>query len=196
MTRKHYIFLKAFKASLPILMGYGAMGFAAGVVFSASSGVEHPALWSGAIGASCLSGTLQFAIGDWMGKGISVGTAAILALAISFRYGLYGFSLIDRWRGVSLPLKLFLILGLADENYALETSCTLKNREDYVRFCAILTALNISSWFAGTTSGAYAGSTLPIPHKGIEFVMAALFISILTDQIRLLATGGGKEAAR
>ena len=184
MTRGRYIFIKAFKASLPILMGYGTMGFAAGVVFAASSGVVHPAALSGAIGISCLSGTLQFVIGDWMGKGLSLGSVALLTFAISFRYGLYGFSLIERWRGIGLWRKLFLISGLADENYALETSCTLKNRDDYAKYCTILTALNISYWFLGTTIGAYAGATLPIPHKGIEFVMAALFISILTDQIK------------
>ena len=96
---------------------------------------------------------------------------------------LYGFSLIERWRGIGIWRKLFLILGLADENYALEVSCTLKNRDDYANYCTMLTALDISYWFLGTTIGALAGSTLPIPHKGIEFVMAALFISILTDQV-------------
>ena len=184
MTRGRYIFLKAFKASLPILMGYGTMGFAAGVVFAAGGATSHPAFWSGAIGLTCVSGTLQFVIGDWMSKGLSLGAVALLTFAISFRYGLYGFSLIERWRGIGLWRKLFLILGLADENYALEASCTLKNRDDFVRYCTILTALDISYWFAGTTLGAYAGATLPIPDKGIEFVMAALFISILTDQIR------------
>lgn len=185
MTRKRYIFLKAFKASLPILMGYGTMGFAAGVVFAAQSGVSHPAVWSGAIGASCVSGTLQFVIGDWMGKGMSLASVALLTFAISFRYGLYGFSLIERWRGIGIWRKFFLILGLADENYALEVSCTMKNREDYANYCTILTALDISYWFLGTAIGALAGSTLPIPHKGIEFVMAALFISILTDQVKV-----------
>lgn len=186
MTRRRYIFLKAFKASLPILMGYGTMGFAAGVVFAAQSGVACPAVWSGAIGATCVSGTLHFVIGDWMGKGMSLASVVLLAFAISFRYGLYGFSLIERWRGIGIWRKLFLILGLADENYALEVSCTLKKREDYANYCTILTALDISYWFLGTTIGAFAGSTLPIPHKGIEFVMAALFISILTDQVKFI----------
>lgn len=184
MTRERYIFVKAFKASLPILMGYGTMGFAAGVVFAAQSGAACPAVWSGAIAATCLSGTLHFVIGDWMGRGLSLASVALLAFAISFRYGLYGFSLVERWRGLGMPRKLFLILGLSDENYALEVSCKLKNRDDYARFCTILTALNVSYWFAGTTLGALAGSTLPIPHEGIEFVMAALFISIFTDQVR------------
>lgn len=192
MTRKKYIFLKAFKASLPILMGYGTMGFAAGVVFAASSGAPMPAVLSGAVGACCVSGTLHFVIGDWMGKGASLASVALLTFAISFRYGLYGFSLIERWRGLALWRKLFLILGLADENYALEVACTMKNRDDYASYCTILTALDISYWFAGTTLGALAGSTLPIPHKGIEFVMAALFISIFTDQIKNIVASKGK----
>ena len=65
-------------------------------------------------------------------------------------------------------------------------ACRLKNRDDYVLYCTILTALDISYWTAGTTLGALVGAMLPIPRKGIEFVMAALFISILTDQIQAL----------
>lgn len=186
MTRRRYIFAKAFKASLPILMGYGTMGIAAGVVFAATSGVRNPAVWSGLIGATCVSGTLHFMIGDWMGGAMPLWRAAAITLAVSFRYALYGFSLLGRWRDVGPLRKFFLILGLADENYALEAACRLKNRDDYVLYCTILTALDISYWTAGTTLGALVGAMLPIPRKGIEFVMAALFISILTDQIQAL----------
>ncbi len=180
------IFAQAFKASLPILIGYGSMGFAAGVVFAARSGVPAPALWSGAIAASTLSGTLQFVICDWLAKGFSLSMVALLTLAISFRYALYGFSLLDRWRGIGIWRKLFLISGLADENYAIEASCRIADKKDYARFCTYLTALDIFYWFAGNLTGALAGSKLSIPGKGMEFVMAALFISVLTDQTCLL----------
>lgn len=180
------IFVQAFKASLPILIGYGSMGFAAGVVFAARSGVGAPALWSGAIAAATLSGTLQFVICDWLAKDLPLATVAVLTLAISFRYALYGFSLLDRWRGAGIWRKLFLISGLADENYAIEASCRIADKKDYARFCTYLTALDIFYWFAGNLTGALAGSRLSIPGKGMEFVMAALFISVLTDQVRLL----------
>jgi len=169
-------------------MGYGTMGFAAGVVIAARSGSEHPVVVS-ALSALSFSGTLQFVIGDWLRDGLSMSLIALMTLAISFRYALYGFSLIERWRGVGLLKKLFLIGGLADENYALETSCRLGDRRDFVLYCLVLTSLDLFYWFAGCVAGAVAGESLPIPDRGIEFVMAALFLTILTDQVRDLAKG-------
>ena len=176
-------------------MGYGTMGFAAGVVFAARSGAPCPAFWSGLIGASCFSGTLQFVIADSLRVAASVLDVAVLVFAISFRYAFYGFSLIERWRGIPLLQKLFLINGLSDENYALEASCDYAEANDFRRYCLYITALNQSYWFLGTALGAFAGSRLPIPDKGIEFVMAALFITILTDQIRALATSPANKTS-
>jgi 4-azaleucine resistance transporter AzlC len=39
-------------------------------------------------------------------------------------------------------------------------------------------------WVAGVTAGALAGAALPIPSKGIDFAMTALFLVILTEQCR------------
>lgn len=195
MTRKTAIFLRAFKASLPILMGYGTMGFAAGVVFAARSGTDCPALWSAAIGLTAFSGTIQFVIGDWFGARRTLAFVALMTLAISFRYALYGVTLAERWRGIALWKKLFLIGGLADENYALETSARFARREDFVRFCLYLTALDVAYWCVGAVCGALAGERLPIPDRGIEFVMAALFLTILTDQIRSIVRVAGAGAS-
>jgi len=184
MTRKTYVFARAFRDSLPILMGYGTMGFAAGVVFAVKSGSAHPEMWSLAIAALGFSGTLQFVIGDWFGEMRSLWFVATMTFAISFRYALYGFALLGKWNGIGLWRKLFLIGGLADENFALEASCKLKGKAEYIRYCTILTSLNLFYWVSGCFAGALAGSTLPIPSRGIEFVMAALFIAILTDQVK------------
>lgn len=192
MTRAQ-IFRRAFRDSLPILMGYGTMGFAAGVLFAARGGTALSALWSGLFAVAGFSGTLQFVMVDWVREHAALGTVALMTLAISFRYALYGFTLIERWRGVPLWKKLFLIHGLADENFALECACPFKDRADALFYCLVLTALDLSYWTSGATLGALAGERLPIPDKGLEFVMAALFIAILTDQLRALFTrGGGK----
>ena len=110
MTRKSAVALMAFRDSLPILMGYGVMGFAAGVVFAACSGMSNPALWSGFIAATSFSGTLQFAIGTWFKDGWSAGLVALTTFAISFRYAFYGISLIGKWRGIGIFKKFFLLL--------------------------------------------------------------------------------------
>ena len=181
----------AFKDSLPILIGYGIMGFAAGVVFAACSGMPNAALWSGMIAATSFSGTLQFAIGNWFKENWSLSLVAITTFAISFRYAFYGFSLINKWRNVKLWKKIILIIGLTDENYALESSRHFARSVDFERYCLVLTSFNLSYWLVGCTLGALMGDVLKIPDRGVDFVMAALFITILTDQVRALLSGKG-----
>ncbi|MBO5648128.1 MAG: AzlC family ABC transporter permease [Kiritimatiellae bacterium] len=186
MTRKSAVALMAFRDSLPILMGYGVMGFAAGVVFAACSEMSNPAFWSAFIAATSFSGTLQFAIGNWFKDGWSAALVALTTFAISFRYAFYGISLIGRWRGIGFFRKFFLIVGLTDENYALESSRHFARQTDFERYCLLLTMFNLSYWVTGCTLGALLGDVLKIPDKGVDFVMAALFITILTDQVRQL----------
>jgi predicted branched-subunit amino acid permease len=82
---------------------------------------------------------------------------------------------------------------LTDENYALEASCKMRNEDENLRYCTILSALNHSYWIAGVVAGAAAVCILGqmvSPEKirawtnGMEFSMAALFIVIFTDQMR------------
>lgn len=178
--------LCAFKDSLPILMGYGTMGFAAGIVFAASSGAGLPALWSGLAAVTSFSGTLQFAIGQWFRDERSLVFVAIATFAMSFRYAFYGLSLVGKWRGVGFFRKLFLVFSLTDENYAIMSGRQSAPTHLFVPYCVRLCALNLLYWTSGCTLGAIFGSAFSIPGKGIEFVMAALFISILVDQVRSL----------
>jgi 4-azaleucine resistance transporter AzlC len=78
---------------------------------------------------------------------------------------------------------LYLIAGITDETYALETACKLPS-EKKRRYCFFLTALDHLYWVIGVTAGALAGAALPIPSKGIDFAMTALFLVILTEQCR------------
>ena len=109
---------------------------------------------------------------------------ALLTLAINFRYAMYGVSMLGRWKTVPLLKKLFLIHTLTDENYALEVACRLEPPAAHLAYCVTLSALNLSYWVTGVAVGAATGSALPIPSEGIEYAMTALFLVILTDQVR------------
>lgn len=178
------IFRAAFVATLPILLGYTTMGFAAGVLMGVSPNVPCPAFWSGLLALMTVSGTLSFVIPDQIAHGASLASIAVLTLAINFRYAFYGFSMLERWKGITRWQKYVLVHSLADEIYAIDLTATssdpIKNR----LFCLTNHILDVFYWFAGTTLGALAGSNLPIPSKGIEFAMVALFLVIFTDQIR------------
>ena len=86
----------AFVASLPVLMGYVTMGFAAGVLMAVKGGLVHPAAWSALLAASTVSGTLSFAIVPLVADSASLAAVAALTLGINFRYAFYGFSMLGR----------------------------------------------------------------------------------------------------
>ena len=183
-TERRRIFRAAFVSSLPVLLGYVTMGFAAGVLMGVARDVPCAPFWSGFLALATVSGTLSFVIPSQIESCASLGSIALLTLAINFRYAFYGFSMLKRWRGAPFVQKYILIHSLADEVFALDLTCTetdpIKNR----LFCLWNHILDASYWIVGTTLGAIAGATLPIPTKGIEFTMVALFLVIFTDQIR------------
>lgn len=181
---KDSIVRKAFVNSVPVLLGYVTMGFAAGVLMAVKGdvGVWAP-LWSGLCGLAFISGTLSFAIVPAFAGSYSFAAVALLALGINFRYAFYGFSFVVEWKKLPLLEKWLLVHTLADEIYALDVSCVYERAEDRRRYFRWNHLFNLSYWLIGTTVGGIAGAALPIPSRGIEFAMAALFLVILTDQV-------------
>lgn len=177
------IFKKAFFDSLPVLAGYTTMGFAAGVLLAVKGGITMPAFWGALSSAIFISGPLQYLFVDWVRLSLSLGSVLLVVLCVNLRYCLYGLSLLETFKGAGFWTRLYLIASITDETYALETACSLPPNAKRA-YCLILTALDHFYWVAGVTAGALAGSALPIPSKGIDFAMTALFLVILTDQCR------------
>lgn len=178
------IIQRAFLNSLPVMMGYLTMGFAAGVLMASKGNVPCPAFWAGLCGIGFISGTLSFVIVPAIAANQGYWQIALLSLAINFRYAFYGISLVAKWKDVPFFQKLFLIHSLADEIFALHVACKIKNPLKNRYYCLWNGFLNASYWVTGTTLGGLAGSELPIPTRGIEFTMTALFLVIFTDQVK------------
>jgi predicted branched-subunit amino acid permease len=64
MNKKNTI-SQAFAASLPVLMGYTAMGMAAGILLAGEIQRKDIAFWAFLSSASSISGALQFAMVEW-----------------------------------------------------------------------------------------------------------------------------------
>ena len=153
MRRRKAVVQRAFVDSLPVLMGYSTMGFVAGVLLAAKSGLDISPLWA-FLTSLCVSGTFNFAIIQPVSERISLWPMALLVLGINFRYMFYGFSMLGKWKGVPVVKKAFLVHMLTDENYALEVASKYKDSPSYVLYCTTLSAFNFSYWVAGTTCGA------------------------------------------
>ena len=187
------VFHQAFVDSLPVLMGYSTMGFVAGVLFAAKGNVILSPLWAFLSSTLWVTGTMSIAGVQPIAARVPIYAFALMTLAVNFRYCFYGFSLLRRWKDVPLLRKCYLILMLTDENYALESSCVIRDPKRNLRYCTFLSLLNHSYWIAGVTVGAIVVCLLGMAvdpeairrcTNGMEFSMAALFLVILTDQIK------------
>lgn len=183
----------AFVDSLPVLMGYTTMGFVAGVLLAARGNVMLAPLWAFLTAVLWVTGTMNFAFVPLVAAREPVMAIAVMTLMVNFRYAFYGFSMLARWKDVPWLRKCYLILMLADENYALEAASPIRDSQRYSRYCTCISVLNHGYWIGGLTCGALAVALLGMvisPERireatnGMEFAMAALFLVIFTDQIR------------
>lgn len=190
---KRAIRKRAFIDSVPVLMGYSTMGFVAGVLLAAKGGLLLSPLWAFLTSALWVTGTMSIAGVSEIARHASLCAFALMTLAVNFRYAFYGFSMLARWKDVPLLRKAYLVLMLTDENYALEYACRLQDPAKNLYYCTVLSILNHSYWVVGLVLGAVTVVVLghvvdpEVIRKyttGMEFSMAALFIVILTDQLR------------
>ena len=171
----------AFKVSIPVLMGYSTMGMAFGILMVTDT--QFGPLWVLLLSITQESGSLQFASVGMMKTLMPLAETALMSLLINIRYCVYGLSLIDPFKKCGWR-KYYMIGALTDETYALlvqdERPGDVK-REDFMFLVALFNHLY---WIAGTVTGALAGKLLRCDMRGVDFAMTALFLVILTDQVR------------
>lgn len=168
----------AFKAGIPVLLGYTSIGFAFGLVLVGSG---LPWWLSPLMALVVYAGAAQFMGVGMLAAGAGVPEIALLTLLLNARHAVYGLSVLDRYRGAGLR-KLYLIFGLTDETYGLVTTIAPPEGADRGRFYFALTMLNQFWWLSGCTAGALVGRALPFDTSGLEFAMTALFVVLLVEQ--------------
>lgn len=175
------LIFQAFLASLPVCIGYLAMGFAAGLLLASKANLDNPSLWGFFSSALCISGALQYVMVDWLCNLTALWQVAILTFCLNIRYGVYGLSLLESFGKLPILKKSYLIWALTDETYALELQYKNPDPQKYITWCLALSIFDHCYWVMGVTLGASIGQSLPFSSRGIEFSMTALFLVILTD---------------
>ncbi len=170
----------AFKASLPVFAGYIALGIGFGVLLESKG---YNILWAGIMALTMYSGSLQYAAVDFMSSGATLITTAIMTVFIQARHFFYGFSLLEKYKGMGAA-KPYMIFGLTDETYSLVCTGEVPNGANPKKYFLFLTMLNQSYWILGCMIGAFLGAVLPFELTGVDFAMTALFIVIFVDQWR------------
>lgn len=173
---------KAFQVSIPVMMGYGVLGFAFGLLLVS---FDYPWYLAPLMSLFIYAGALQFVAINFFNIKAGLVDIAIATWFINLRQSFYGLSLLKRFKKTG-KLKPYLIFGLTDETYALlttiEDDTQLKKRWYYF----FLTALNQSYWFIGATLGALIGTQLAFDTAGLEFSLTALFVVLCIEQYKNL----------
>ena len=168
----------AFPATVPVLMGYLAIGIAFGLMLQE---IGYNFIWAFFMSLTIYAGSGQYLGVTLLGTGAALGTVAVMTLLINFRHLVYGLSMLEKFRGMGVR-KLYMIFSLTDETYALLASARAPVGVDPKKYYFAIALLDHSYWILGSVIGAVAGALLPIDITGIDFAMTALFVVIAVDQ--------------
>ena len=168
----------AFPVTVPVLMGYLAIGMAFGLMLqSIGCGVG----WAVLMSAVIYAGSGQYLGVSLLAAGASLPQTAFLTLIINFRHLVYGLSMLEKFRGMGARK---LIFSLTDETYALLSSAKAPEGVDEHDFFFAVALLDQSYWVLGSAIGSLLGSALAFDTTGVDFAMTALFLVIAVGQWR------------
>lgn len=174
-------FQTAFKVSIPVMMGYGVLGFAFGLLITS---LNYPWYIALLMSIFIYAGALQFlAVGFFSAK-LGLLDIFITSLFVNIRQSFYGLSVLKKFKK-SGKLKPYLIFGLTDETYALLTTIKENDQLKSKYYYFYLTALNQSYWVTGTILGAIFGAMVEFDTKGLDFSLTALFVVLAIEQYKV-----------
>jgi 4-azaleucine resistance transporter AzlC len=178
------LFFDALKYSVPVFLGYMAIGIAFGLLLVDAG---YPWWLAPIMSVVMYAGAGQYIAVGLFAAGTTLWEAALVQLVVNARHMAYGLSLLKGFQNAG-PYRYYLIYALSDETFALLSSLPEKNPpagpEGRAGFMFYVALLDQSYWVAGSVIGAVAGSLIPFDFEGIGFALTALFVVLLIEQIR------------
>jgi 4-azaleucine resistance transporter AzlC len=173
----------AFRYSIPVLLGYLAIGIAFGLLLSDAG---YPAWLALVMSLTMYAGAAQFIAVGLFAAGATLVEAALITLVVNARHLAYGVSMLKRFSGFG-RFRPYLVFALTDETFALLSSLPEDESagiaaEDRAAFMFAVSALDQAYWVAGSMIGATLGSFLPFKLEGLDFALTALFIVLMVEQ--------------
>lgn len=177
MNRK--TFAAAFPVTVPVLMGYLAIGMAFGLMLQS---IGYNAVWAAAMSMTIYAGSGQYLGVSLLATGASLPQVAFLTLMINFRHLVYGLSMLEKFHGMHGFRKFYMMFSLTDETYALLSSAKAPEGVDEHDYYFAVALMNQSYWVGGSILGAVLGAALGFDTTGVDFAMTALFLVIAVGQ--------------
>ena len=177
MTRTTTI-REAFKAAVPIMLGYVAIGIPCGILSdSIGLGPVHVFILS----ALFYSGAGQFMIPNMWLAGASIGSIVASVSLVNTRQMLYAASFAPECSGVRKRLAFLFAATVTDESFGVNTE-RFKAGGWSVAHAALVNLFSQSSWTLSNVVGALVGNAVGVPVAIASFAMTSIFICLLVTQ--------------
>ena len=167
----------AFRASIPVLMGYVPLGKVFGFLFVQAGGAPWLAVLASIL---MYAGAGQYMMVPMVAAGLSVPAIAFATFVVNLRHIFYGISLLQKvpatgWR------RWYIAYTLTDETYSL---LTVMPRETPHARMVWLAFFDHLWWISGSALGAIVGASAQIELSGLDFVLTSLFAMLTCEQWR------------
>lgn len=177
MGKRQVAFRHAFRASLPIMAGYGFLGITYGIyMHELGFSFLYPMLMAMVVYA----GSAEFLLGNMLLGSFHPLQAFLMILMVNARHLFYGLAMLERYKGLGWK-TFFLIFGMSDETFALTSNTTVPAGADRGWYLLWLTWLDETYWVVGATVGGLVGPLLTFDLRGLDFVLTAMFAAIFAD---------------
>lgn len=170
--------IEAFPHTIPVLTGYMFLGMAFGILMKVSGfGLLYTFLMSLIV----FGGSMQFVAVGILTSPFAPLDTFLMALMVQARHLFYGIAMLEKYRDVGLK-KLYLIFGLTDETFSINSSVEPPEDVDRGYFMFFVTLLDHLYWIGGSVIGSLLGNMIPFNTEGLDFVMTAMFVVIFINR--------------
>lgn len=169
----------AFPYTVPILAGYGFVGFAYGIYMHVEG---FSFIYPMVMAAVIYGGSLEFITVTMLLSPFAPLSAFLVALMVQARHLFYGLAMLKRFEGLGLK-RYYLIYAMSDETFAVNYATKVPEGIDNGWFMFWVSLLDQFYWVAGATIGGLLGAALPFNTDGLGFVMTAMFVVIFLSQL-------------
>ena len=178
--QKHKKALKdAFPHTIPVFTGYLLLGAALGILMDSKG---YSLIWVILTSLFIYAGSMQFVAVGLVASGFHPINAVIMTLMVNARHLFYGIAMLPKFKGLGKK-KWYLIHGLTDETFSILSSIKEPKYVDRSLFLFYITLLDHIYWITGSILGSILGNFIPFDTRGLDFVLTALFVVVLIEQL-------------
>jgi len=168
------------RAAWPVCLGFVPIGLSFGVLAQkAGLGPLHVLFMSVLV----FAGGSQFLAVGMLGSGVSAGTIVATTFIINLRHLLMSSALAVHFPRTSKRFLTLFAYGVTDESFAVNMARFRQGGWDRWRALTVNQIANFT-WIVCTVAGVFLGDLVPSGAFGIDYALTAMFICLLTFQLR------------